>query len=107
MKEFIVVLVCFLIYFGIDNYKLKNKLENIERIHEAFGIHTATWPDGSNLLFIHGIKDYEIGFAIDVDKNLFWKQVSTETCVYTGCFINEPGKCINGKTGYRPAACFD
>ena len=65
------------------------------------------WENGEKLLFIDGIQDYIIGFAIDNNNQLFWHHVTRLYDAGPSNSIAALGVCKNGKYAARPAGCFN
>lgn len=105
MKDTILIgLIIVCIALIVDNRKMYTELSTLKDELSFFDVSTATWPNGEKLLFIYGIPGYEIGFALDKDKNMFWHEISKLTSL--GTFnVGEFGVCSNGRLAARPSNC--
>lgn len=100
-------LTCMCICLFITNIYTKNELDTVNANMNSFKMRVVNWENGEKLLFIDGIQDYIIGFAIDNNNQLFWHHVTRLYDAGPSNSIAALGVCKNGKYAARPAGCFN
>jgi len=101
----IIILSILCVYLLKDNLQQYDEITTLRSDMSFFNARIVTWETGEKVLFIDGIPNYDIGFALDKNKKLFWYQIGKHYRYSNTHDIVEQGVCSNGYISWRPGGC--